>query len=72
MVTKDIKMGRQRHGILFKMHNDHNLFETQSRDICTPLPLEDLNILDVQLLGHAVRQFDCITLCVSEKDSQIA
>lgn len=38
------------------MQNDHNLFETQSRDICTPLPLEDLNILDVQLLGHAVRQ----------------
>ena len=55
MVTEDIKMGRQRHGILLKMRNDHNLFEIQTREICTPFPLEDLNILDVQLLGHAVR-----------------
>lgn len=58
MVTiKDVMMGRQRHGILLKMRNDHtgNLFEIQTKDICTPLPLEGLNILDVQLLGHAVR-----------------
>ena len=55
MVTKDIKMGRQRHGILLKMQTDHNLFEIQTRDICISLPLESLNILDVQLLGHAVR-----------------
>ena len=37
MVTKDIKMGRQRHGILLKMQNDHNLFEIQTRDIHTPM-----------------------------------
>ena len=55
MVTKDIKMGRQRLGIFLKMQTDHNLFEIQTRDIWTPsLPPEDLNILDVQLLGLAV------------------
>ena len=35
MVTKDIKMGQQRHGILLKMRNNHNLFEIQTRDMCT-------------------------------------